>query len=79
MVTERWLIAVARIRRDKPEATFTISLRTGWDPRGMDPSRIRDECAAYDEAGIQHVVAAPWRNDLDEWLASMDDLAGIVF
>jgi hypothetical protein len=76
---EQAAATVARIREDKPEPAFTISLRTGWDPRGMEPSRIRDECAAYDEAGIQHVVAAPWRNDLDEWLASMDDLAGIVF
>ena len=69
---------VARIRQDQPDPAFTISLRTGWDPRGMDPSIIRDECAAYADAGIQHVVAAPWRNDLDEWLASMDDLAGLI-
>ena len=69
---------VARIRRDKPDPSFTISLRTGWDPRGMDPQRIRDECAAYGEAGIQHVVAAPWRTDLDAWLGSMDDLAALV-
>ena len=69
---------VARIRHDKPDTAFTISLRTGWDPRGMDPALIRDERAAYEEAGIQHVVAAPWRNDLDAWLGSMDDLAEIV-
>jgi probable F420-dependent oxidoreductase len=69
---------VARLRGDKPDPSFTISLRTGWDPRGMDPSQIRDECAAYADAGIQHVVAAPWRNDLDEWLGSMDDLAALV-
>jgi probable F420-dependent oxidoreductase len=71
-------VAVARIRRDRPDPAFTISLRTGWDPRGMDPGLIREECAAYDEAGIQHVVTAPWRNDLDAWLGSMDDLAAIV-
>lgn len=71
-------VAVARIREDKPDPAFTISLRTGWDPRGMDPARIRDEHAAYTEAGIQHVVAAPWRNDLDSWLPSMDDLAAIA-
>jgi probable F420-dependent oxidoreductase len=70
---------VARIRREKPDPAFTISLRTGWDPRGMDPALIRDENAAYREAGIQHVVAAPWRNDLASWLGSMDDLAGLVF
>jgi len=69
---------VARLRRDHPAADFPISLRTGWDPQGMDPGRIGEEHAAFDEAGIQHVVAAPWQRDLDSWLRSMDQLAGLV-
>ena len=69
---------VERIRRDRPEPEFTISLRTGWDPQGMDPGRIRDERGAFAEAGIQHVVAAPWRTDAGAWLASMELLAGLV-
>jgi hypothetical protein len=44
----------------------------------MDPGRIRDELAAFTEAGIQHVVSAPWRRDLDDWLRSMDQLAELV-
>jgi alkanesulfonate monooxygenase SsuD/methylene tetrahydromethanopterin reductase-like flavin-dependent oxidoreductase (luciferase family) len=70
--------AVARIRRDRPEATFTISTRTGWDPQGMEHDEIRAERAAFEEAGVQHVVAAPWQKDLDSWLRSMDLLAGLV-
>jgi probable F420-dependent oxidoreductase len=70
---------IARLRRDRPEPIFTISLRTGWDPHGMEPSRIRDELDAFGAAGVQHVVSAPWRNDLDDWLRSMDRLAEIVF
>ena len=69
---------VRRIRRDRPEETYTISVRTGWDPQGMDHARITDERAAYAEAGVQHVVAAPWQKDIDAWLASMDLLAGLV-
>ncbi len=69
---------VERIRRDHPDADFPISLRTGWDPQGMEPDRIRQELAAFTEAGIQHVVAAPWRRELDDWLRSMDLLAGLV-
>jgi probable F420-dependent oxidoreductase len=69
---------VDRIRRDHPDVAFPISLRTGWDPQGMEPGRIRDELAAFTEAGIQHVVAAPWRRDIDDWLRSMDLLAGLV-
>jgi len=69
---------VERIRRDHPEPDFPISLRTGWDPQGMEHGRIRDELDAFTEAGIQHVVSAPWRRDLDDWLRSMDQLAELV-
>jgi probable F420-dependent oxidoreductase len=69
---------VERIRRDHAELNFPISLRTGWDPQGMDPGRIKDECAAFSEAGVQHVVAAPWQRDLENWLRSMDKLAELV-
>lgn len=69
---------VERLRRDRPEPDFTISLRTGWDPRGMDTGRIREEKAAFAEAGVQHVVAAPWRREPDEWMQAMEELAGLV-
>jgi probable F420-dependent oxidoreductase len=69
---------VERLRAERPDPSFTISLRTGWDPQGMDPTRIRDERAAYAAAGVQCVVAAPWRNDLDSWLRSMDLLADLA-
>jgi len=68
---------VERIRQDRPEPEFTISLRTGWDAQGMDPKQIADERVAFAEAGIQHVVSAPWRDDLDDWLRSMELLAEI--
>jgi probable F420-dependent oxidoreductase len=70
---------IARLRRDNPDTdAFCISLRTGWDPQGMDPDEIRRECDDFEAAGIQHVVAAPWRSNLDDWLKSMEILAGIV-
>ena len=69
---------VERLRRDRPEPSFTISARTGWDPQGMDPGIIREERAAFEAAGVQHMVAAPWQKDLDNWLRSMDLLAEIL-
>ena len=70
---------IARLRRDHPDpATFTISLRTGWDPQGMDPGEIRDERVAFEEAGVQHVVAAPWRTTADDWLESVRRLAAVL-
>jgi probable F420-dependent oxidoreductase len=70
---------IARVRRDHPDPErFTISLRTGWDPQGMDPAEIAAEHDAFEAAGVQHVVAAPWRTDIDAWLESMTQLARIV-
>ena len=69
---------VRRLREQRPEDDFTISLRTGWDPQGMEPDEIRAEARAFADAGIQHVVAAPWQKDLDAWLRSMELLAGLV-
>jgi probable F420-dependent oxidoreductase len=69
---------VERLRRDRPEPGFTISARTGWDPQGMDPDLIREERDAFEAAGVQHMVAAPWQKDLDGWLRSMDLLAELV-
>jgi probable F420-dependent oxidoreductase len=69
---------VERIRRDRPELSFTISLRTGWDPQGMDVDVIRRERDEFEAAGIQHVVSAPWRSDIDSWLRSMELLAELV-
>src|SRR5690606_25633369 len=70
---------LAPLRRDHPDpATFTIALRTGWDPQGMDRDEIAREREGFEAAGVQHVVAAPSRTDLDSWLRSMDLLAGIL-
>ncbi len=69
---------VERLRRDHPDPSFTISLRTGWDPQGMDADLIRRERDGFEVAGIQHIVSAPWRNDIDSWLRSMEMLAELV-
>jgi probable F420-dependent oxidoreductase len=70
---------IARLRRDHPDPEqFTISLRTGWDPQGMDPAEIAAERDAFEAAGVQYVVSAPWRSDVDAWLESMTRLARIV-
>ena len=57
---------------------FVVSYRTGWDPNGMDPQQIRDEAAAYAEAGVHHVVSAPWRSTTEEWIDSMEQLVDLV-
>jgi probable F420-dependent oxidoreductase len=69
---------VARARRDRPEDSFTISLRTGWDVLGMEPDLIRRERDGFEAAGIQHVVATPWRRDIEEFVEAVERLAGLL-
>lgn len=69
---------VARLREARPGDDFVVSYRTGWDPQGMDPGLIAEEAAAYAEAGVQHVVSAPWRESAEEWVRSMELLVEIV-
>lgn len=69
---------VAELRADRSGDDFVVSYRTGWDPQGMDAAQIRDECQAYAEAGVQHVVSAPWRTNVDDWIRSMELLVDIV-
>lgn len=69
---------VQRIRRDRPEESFTISLRTGWDAVAMDHDLIRSELAAFSAAGIQHLVATPWQRDIDSFVAAVEQLADIL-
>jgi probable F420-dependent oxidoreductase len=69
---------VKRVRRDRPEDTFPVSLRTGWDPLGMDHDLIRREHEGYTNAGISHVVSVPWRRSIDEYQQSVETLAEIL-
>ena len=69
---------IAKVRAERPGPEFLISLRTGWDPQGMEHDRIRRELVEYADAGIEYVVCAPWRKTLDDWLRSMDQLADLT-
>jgi alkanesulfonate monooxygenase SsuD/methylene tetrahydromethanopterin reductase-like flavin-dependent oxidoreductase (luciferase family) len=69
---------IEELRAARPEAEFRISLRTGWDPQGMETERIRREREEYEAAGIDYIVAAPWQTDPDSWLRSMEQLADLV-
>jgi probable F420-dependent oxidoreductase len=61
---------VERLRRDRPEPEFTISMRTHWD--GKDDGELRDRIAAYSEIGVQHVMVHPVDRDVDDWDAVIE-------
>jgi probable F420-dependent oxidoreductase len=56
---------VARLRRERPEPEFTISMRTHWN--GKDHGELRERLAAYEAVGVQHVMVHPLNRDIDDW------------
>jgi probable F420-dependent oxidoreductase len=67
---------VARLRRDRPEPGFTISMRTHWN--GKDEAELRDRIAAYREIGVQHVMVHPLDRDIDDWDEVIDGAARVA-
>ena len=56
---------VKRLRRDRPEPEFTISMRTHWN--GKDEGELRERVAAYEAIGVQHIMVAPVNREIDDW------------
>jgi probable F420-dependent oxidoreductase len=64
---------VARLRGERPDADFTLSLRAAWDGKSDDELKARlDGFAAI---GIDHVMIEPFDRDLDDWLHSVERIA----
>jgi probable F420-dependent oxidoreductase len=66
-----------RLRSERPEETFTLSMRARWDALRDGPDQISRELDQYREAGIQHIVAEPVQRDQDAWLRCADAFAKI--
>jgi probable F420-dependent oxidoreductase len=56
---------VKRLRSERPEPEFTISMRTHWN--GKDVGELRDRVAAFAGIGVQHVMVHPLNRDTDDW------------
>ncbi|HEY1301768.1 MAG TPA: TIGR03619 family F420-dependent LLM class oxidoreductase [Stellaceae bacterium] len=67
---------VARLRRDRPEPEFTISMRVHWN--GRDAGELRARLDAYAETGVQHALVAPHDREADDWDAVIDGAARIA-
>lgn len=66
-----------RLRRDRPEETFTLSMRTKWDAIRDGEDAIARELDQFMDAGIQHIVAEPLQRDQDSWLRCTEAFAKI--
>jgi probable F420-dependent oxidoreductase len=65
---------IKRLREDRPEPGFAISMRLDVDGLTGDLGEFRRHLDAYTEAGVDHVLSSPAQRTLDEWLASVEAL-----
>jgi probable F420-dependent oxidoreductase len=63
---------IRRLRGERPEPGFAISLRSGWD--GKDPAELSDRLAAYREVGAGHILVEPADREIDDWLRSVEKI-----
>jgi probable F420-dependent oxidoreductase len=68
---------VERLRVERPEADFTISMRVDWDGLADDPDELGRHLAAYAEAGVDHIVSSVRQTQLDPWMQSVELLRGV--
>ena len=74
---EKTAAMTERLRRDRPESSFTLSMRAGWDALRDGPDSIARELDQYLECGIQHFVVEPVQRDLDSWRRCSEAFAKI--
>ena len=67
----------ARLRSERPEESFTLSMRAKWDALRDPADQIARELDQYMEAGIQHIVAEPVQRDEAAWLRCGEAFAKI--
>jgi alkanesulfonate monooxygenase SsuD/methylene tetrahydromethanopterin reductase-like flavin-dependent oxidoreductase (luciferase family) len=67
---------VQRLRAARPDPAFTISLRVRLE--AANPDRMRTDLAAYQAAGVQHILLEPMERDLDAWLRAVEDAAKLI-
>ena len=70
---EQAMPIVRRLREQRPEPEFAISLRYGWD--GKDDSALRTRLASYGDAGVEHVLVEPAERELEDWLHAVERVA----
>ena len=69
---------VERLRADRPEDGFTLSMRLAWDALTDDADAIKRDIAAYRDLGIQHLMFQPHQRLADDWLRSAERLLEIA-
>jgi len=63
---------VKKLRAERPESSFPISMRTRWDAVDDDNDLILTEIDHYREVGVTHFVPEPRQRTIDGYLRAME-------
>ncbi|HZA76843.1 MAG TPA: hypothetical protein VE623_10700, partial [Acidimicrobiales bacterium] len=66
------------LRRERPEESFVLSMRTGWDGLSTPADDIGRQASDYIANGVQHLVAMPLQPDIDGWMRSVEALEKVL-
>ena len=64
---------VARLRAERPEPEFAISLRAAWD--GRDEAALKERLKGFAAVGVGHVMVEPFDREIGDWLNSVERIA----
>ena len=67
---------IRRLRAERPEPGFTVSMRVHWN--GHDVGELRDRIAGFEAVGVGHVMVAPEDRDVDDWDAVIEGAGRLV-
>lgn len=65
---------VKRLREERPEPEYAVSMRLDVDGVSGDLDELRRHLDVYAGAGVGHVLSSPTQRELDPWLASVEAL-----
>ncbi len=66
---------IERLRAERPEPSFSLSVRVDWDGLRGDADSMRRELDGYQNVGMQHVLCCPGQRSQSDWLRSVEELA----
>lgn len=69
---------VKKLRAERPESSFQISMRTRWDALEDDHDIILAEIDHYQEVGVTHLVAEPRQRTADGYLRAIEAQADLL-
>ena len=64
---------VKRLREERPDPEFAISLRAAWDGKSEDELAAR--LTGFAGVGVGHVMVEPFDRELEDWLRSVERIA----